>query len=222
MTAPGDTYERELKALLAGDKRAVERMVKTCNAMETAAYNTMLLEPFLVIRAAGSLGVDLVALRWDFSFPIEVKSSSDPVMHFSKSQRLVEQADTMLGECKRCHLVPRLPPEGVPRRSVEGLHHPHGPPVQGEALGPVQEAAEAGRVQQRELHNEVGGRHEAVGLPALHRDVRLLQHGLSGTAVRTHRAHHGSASVNHHPVPVPGRRCLGCSYQLGWSEKEAA
>ena len=59
MTAPGDTYERELKALLAGDKRAVERMVKTCNAMETAAYNTMLLEPFLVIRAAGSLGVDL-------------------------------------------------------------------------------------------------------------------------------------------------------------------
>ena len=106
MTAPGDTYERELKALLAGDKRAVERMVKTCNAMETAAYNTMLLEPFLVIRAAGSLGVDLVALRWDFSFPIEVKSSSDPVMHFSKSQRLVEQADTMLGECKRCHLVP--------------------------------------------------------------------------------------------------------------------
>ena len=100
MTAPGDTYERELKALLAGDKRAVERMVKTCNAMETAAYNTMLLEPFLVIRAAGSLGVDLVALRWDFS------SSSDPVMHFSKSQRLVEQADAMLGECKRCHLVP--------------------------------------------------------------------------------------------------------------------
>lgn len=106
MTAPGDTYERELKALLAGDKRAVERMVKTCNAMETAAYNTMLLEPFLVIRAAGSLGVDLVALRWDFSFPIEVKSSSEPVMHFSKSQRLVEQADTMLGECNRCHLVP--------------------------------------------------------------------------------------------------------------------
>ena len=99
MTAPGDTYERELKALLAGDKRAVERMVKTCNAMETAAYNTMLLEPFLVIRAAGSLGVDLVALRWDFS-------SSEPVMHFSKSQRLVEQADTMLCECKRCHLVP--------------------------------------------------------------------------------------------------------------------
>ena len=106
MAAPGDTYERELKALLAGDEKAVAKMVKTCNSMETAAYNSMLREPFLVIRAAGSLGVDLVALRWDFSFPIEVKSSSDPVMHFSRSQRLIEQADTMLGECNRCHLVP--------------------------------------------------------------------------------------------------------------------
>ena len=93
MTAPGDVYERELKALLTGDRKVVARMVKTCNAWETAAYNLMLRNPFLVIRAAGSLGIDLVAIRWDFAFPIEVKSSSDPVMHFSKSQRLVDQAD---------------------------------------------------------------------------------------------------------------------------------
>lgn len=106
MTAPGDTYERELKALLAGDPKAVARMIKTCNAMETAAYNTMLRDPFLMIRAAGSLGVDLVAVRWDFSFPIEVKSSNEPVMRFSKSQRLVDQADSMLDDCTRCHVVP--------------------------------------------------------------------------------------------------------------------
>lgn len=106
MAPPGDTYERELKALLAGDDRAIAKMVKTCDAMETANYRTMLEEPFLVIRAAGSLGVDLVALRWDFSFPIEVKSSSDPVLHFSKNQRLTEQADTMLADCCRSHLVP--------------------------------------------------------------------------------------------------------------------
>ena len=106
MTAPGDVYERELKALLMGDRKAVARMVKTCNAWETAAYNLMLRNPFLVIRAAGSLGIDLVAIRWDFAFPIEVKSSSDPVMHFSKSQRLVDQADAMLDECTRSHLVP--------------------------------------------------------------------------------------------------------------------
>ena len=74
----GDVYERELKALLSGDKKAVTKMVRTCNSMETAGYNTMLIDPFMVTRAAGSLGVDLVAMRWDFSFPIEVKSSDDP------------------------------------------------------------------------------------------------------------------------------------------------
>ena len=42
MTAPGDVYERELKALLTGDRKAVAKMVKTCNAWETAAYNLML------------------------------------------------------------------------------------------------------------------------------------------------------------------------------------
>ncbi len=106
MAPPGDTYERELKALLSGDQKAIGKMVKTCNALETAYYNSMLTDPFLVIRAAGSLGVDLVALRWDFSFPIEVKSSSDEVLHFSKSQRLTEQADNMLEDCCRSHLVP--------------------------------------------------------------------------------------------------------------------
>ena len=106
MAPPGDVYERELKALLAGDVKAIAKMVKTCNAMETVNYNSMLNDPFLVIRAAGSLGVDLVALRWDFSFPIEVKSSSDDVLHFSKNQRLSEQADAMLSECCRSHLVP--------------------------------------------------------------------------------------------------------------------
>ncbi len=106
MTAPGDTYERELKAILTGDDKAISKMVKTCSAMEKAGYLRMPSEPFLVIRAAGSLGVDLVALRWDFSFPIEVKSSSDSTMHFSKSQRLIEQAGRMLDDCSRSHLVP--------------------------------------------------------------------------------------------------------------------
>ena len=106
MAPAGETYERELKSLLSGDGKAIARMVKTCDAMETANYETVLRDPFLVIRAAGSLGVDLVALRWDFAFPIEVKSSAEPVLHFSKNQRLTEQADTMLQDCCRSHLVP--------------------------------------------------------------------------------------------------------------------
>jgi len=39
--------------------------------------------PFLVIRGAGSLGFDLVALRRDYAFPLEVKASSEPVIRFT-------------------------------------------------------------------------------------------------------------------------------------------
>lgn len=106
MAAPGDIYERELKYLLSGDKKVVNKMIKTCDDIESQAYSTMIEDPFLVIRAAGSLGVDLVALRWDFSFPIEVKSSADDTLHFSRSARLTEQADRMLEDCKRTHIVP--------------------------------------------------------------------------------------------------------------------
>ena len=106
MGAPGDTYERELKLLLSGDQKTIDRMVKTCDDREKDGYMRLKETPFVVIRAAGSLGVDLVALRWDFSFPIEVKSSSDEIMHFSRSQRLTDQANRMKDECCRSHLLP--------------------------------------------------------------------------------------------------------------------
>ncbi len=106
MGAPGDTYERELKFLLSGDKKIIDRMVKTCDDDEERGYRTIQNSPFVVIRAAGSLGVDLVALRWDFSFPIEVKSSCEKTMHFSRSQRLTEQAETMMENCLKSHVIP--------------------------------------------------------------------------------------------------------------------
>lgn len=106
MAAPGDTYERELKYLLSGDSKVISKMVKTCDTNEAESYNLMLRDPFMVVRAAGSLGVDLVALRWDFSFPIEVKSSADDTMHFSKNPRLGEQADKMRDECAQSHVIP--------------------------------------------------------------------------------------------------------------------
>lgn len=76
MAAPGDVYERELKYLLSGDEKTINKMVKTCSDGERRAYMSVMEEPFVVVRAAGSLGMDLVALRWDFSFPIEVKSTA--------------------------------------------------------------------------------------------------------------------------------------------------
>ena len=106
MAAPGDTYERELKGLLGGEEKAVRKMVKTCDPQECAAYSSMVKYPFLVIRAAGSLGVDLVALRWDFSFPIEVKSSEKDIMYMSRSERLIEQAERMVETCEKSHIIP--------------------------------------------------------------------------------------------------------------------
>ncbi|MDR2698991.1 MAG: Holliday junction resolvase [Candidatus Methanoplasma sp.] len=106
MAAAGDIYERELKSLLSGDKKTITKMIKTCSEDESRSYSLMLEDPFLVIRAAGSLGVDLVALRWDFSFPIEVKSSAEETMHFSRNPRLTEQAAKMKDVCCRSNLLP--------------------------------------------------------------------------------------------------------------------
>jgi len=106
MATAGDRYERELKYLLAGDEKTIRTMVKTCDDIERSGYTSIVDNPFVVIRAAGSLGVDLVALRWDFSFPIEVKSSNDTLLRFSKNPRLTEQADKMIDECQRASLIP--------------------------------------------------------------------------------------------------------------------
>ena len=105
-SSTGNIYERELKYVLSGDKKTITQMVKTCNEDESRSYSLMLEDPFLVVRAAGSLGVDLVALRWDYSFPLEVKSSAEEVMHFSRNPRLTEQAAKMKKACFRSNLLP--------------------------------------------------------------------------------------------------------------------
>lgn len=102
----GSIYERELKNLLAGNEKIIGKMIKTCDEMEKAAYSSIMENPFIVIRAAGSFGADLVALRWDFSFPIEVKSSAEDTMRFSRSQKLTDQACRMLDDCTRSYVMP--------------------------------------------------------------------------------------------------------------------
>ncbi len=106
MGTQGDIYERELKHLLSGDQAVIDKVTKTCTEEEAAGYRSLLSHPFMVVRAAGSHGVDLIALRWDFSFPIEVKSSADFVLHFSRNPRLGEQAENMAAECARSQLLP--------------------------------------------------------------------------------------------------------------------
>ncbi len=103
---PG-AYERELKGILRADDNVLEKVIKGCSEREKENYSSIKRRPFMVVRAAGSFGVDLVAIRSDFSLPIEVKSSSSKKVTFSQnSGRAQEQAERMKEECERAGLVP--------------------------------------------------------------------------------------------------------------------
>jgi hypothetical protein len=88
------TYERELKELLQGQPELLARYAKALDPVDRPKLLRLRDSPFLVIRAAGSLGFDLVALRSEFSFPIEVKASATDTIRFSSSSgRASEQLE---------------------------------------------------------------------------------------------------------------------------------
>jgi len=70
-------YEREFKSILEGDQSILSRITKTCTALEKDSYFCICNKPFIVVRAAGSFGVDLVAIRGDISFLVEIKTSNE-------------------------------------------------------------------------------------------------------------------------------------------------
>lgn len=106
MGLPGADYERELKGVLSGDPEAVGALARRVGAAGAPAVESTLARPFLVVRAAGSLGCDLVALSGDFSFPIEVKSSEHDTLRFSSSARLKAQIAAMKRDCERAGVLP--------------------------------------------------------------------------------------------------------------------
>ncbi len=92
MSRTSSAYERELKEILQGVPEAVTRYGRTLAPTERAHVGRIVDHPFLVVRAAGSLGFDLVALRSEFSFPLEVKASASDTIRFSAaSGRAAEQ-----------------------------------------------------------------------------------------------------------------------------------
>jgi Holliday junction resolvase len=100
-------YERELKGILEGDEHVLTKITHSCSKEETDNYRRIQTKPFIVVRAAGSLGVDLVALRGDVSFLIEVKSSLEPTLHFSSvNGKLQTQAETMRLDCEKTKTLP--------------------------------------------------------------------------------------------------------------------
>lgn len=102
----GRIFERELKGILSADEDMLYRVTKTCDDDERGSYLRIKERPFMVIRGAGSLGVDLVAIRSDLSLPIEVKSSVSDVLRFSRSEKLAIQAQEMIDDCRRVGLMP--------------------------------------------------------------------------------------------------------------------
>ena len=103
----GSQYEREFRSILEADEIMLEKITKSCSAIEKENYLLIKDKPFAVIRAAGSLGIDLVAVRGDVSFLVEIKTSSSPTLHFSTmAGKLQQQAETMMALCEKTLTLP--------------------------------------------------------------------------------------------------------------------
>jgi len=100
-------YERELRQVLAGVPKGVESVIRSCSSVEKQNMLQVIQRPFLVVRAAGS-GMegtgDLLALRGDLCFPIEVKSTRAEKLYLSGRTKL--QYEAMVHEGERCKLMP--------------------------------------------------------------------------------------------------------------------
>ncbi|HDS59301.1 MAG TPA: Holliday junction resolvase [Thermoplasmatales archaeon] len=102
------SYERELREILSGNQVVIDRVTKTCSPTEQAQYRKIIRNPFIVVRAAGSLGIaDIVALRGGMSFLVEIKARAGSRILFShEGGRMQRQAEEMLASCQRCRVLP--------------------------------------------------------------------------------------------------------------------
>lgn len=64
-------------------------------------------KPFMVVRAAGSHGFDLIIIRHDISLPIEIKSSREKTVNFSSSSNRSQlQAENYLKIISKTGVMP--------------------------------------------------------------------------------------------------------------------
>jgi Holliday junction resolvase len=99
-------YERELRSLLEGERTVLRHYARYLKPEQRRTLDHLERGPFLVVRAAGSHGFDLVAMRAGFAFPIEAKASADAVIRFSSaSGRMTNQLREHLEAAKRGGLV---------------------------------------------------------------------------------------------------------------------
>ena len=101
------SYERELRAVLAGSPAGVRAVTRSCTELERARAMQVVQRPFLVVRVAGS-GMDgsgdIIALRGDLCFPIEVKTRAEKKVYFSGQTQ--DQLAAMKDIGEKCGLMP--------------------------------------------------------------------------------------------------------------------
>ncbi len=101
-------YERELREILAGNEEILKRVTKSCSEEETKKYMKIKEKPFIVVRAAGSLGIaDIVAIRGDISFIVEIKVRKEKEILFShEGGRMQRKAEEMKEKCEMTSILP--------------------------------------------------------------------------------------------------------------------
>jgi Holliday junction resolvase len=100
-------YERELKNILEGETKTLSKITKTCTELEKENYLKISDKPFIVVRAAGSFGFDLVATRGDISFLTEVKTTMGNTLHFSSmGGQPQKQAEIIKKTCEKTKTLP--------------------------------------------------------------------------------------------------------------------
>ncbi|MHB1439929.1 MAG: PDDEXK family nuclease [Cuniculiplasma sp.] len=101
----GSIYERELVGILSGNMKIISRVSKNLDFLARESYEHLSKYPFFVTRAAGSKGADLIAVRFDMSMIIEVKSSQNPILAFSSSSgKNQDQAVRLAERCMKSGL----------------------------------------------------------------------------------------------------------------------
>jgi Holliday junction resolvase len=100
-------YERELKNILEAEQKTLKKVTTSLDTLARDDYHRIKEKPFIVVRAAGSFGFDLVAIRGDMSFLIEIKTSIFDTIHFSSTDgKLQQQAEKMKTECEKTKTLP--------------------------------------------------------------------------------------------------------------------
>ena len=101
-------YERELREILAGNEKIIDKVIKSLDEEERRKYKKILKKPFITVRAAGSLGIaDIVALRGDLSFIVEIKVRKGSEILFShEGGRMQKKAEEMKRKCSMASILP--------------------------------------------------------------------------------------------------------------------